>query len=419
MTSAAPHEFLTPSAKSRAGDDPIFALNAEASRRAKAGERILNATLGALTDDAGLLVTLPAVCEALRRVDERRAAAYAPIAGEASFLSGVIADVFSGTGAESKAIGVATPGGTGALNLAAVSFLDPGMSLLSSHFYWGPYETIAAHTGRKLATFPTFDERGRFHVQAFSEALQRVLARQGRALVFLNTPCHNPTGYSLDATELEQTAAVLREKSALGPIILLLDTAYASFGPKSGAAWNRTLVELSDSVQVLVAWSGSKAFAQYGARIGALVALAPQEQRRRELQGALSFACRGTWSNCNHAGMLAVAEILANPSLKARVDAERERAIRLLNERVQAFNEQAQAKGLKYPRYEGGFFVTVFTPDAERTSKSMQAEGVFVVPLKGAVRIALCSTPASEVPRLVAALESGVRLAELSAPQAS
>ena len=78
---------------------------------------------------------------------------------------------------------------------------------------------------------------------------------------------------------------------------------------------------------------------------------------------------------------------------------------------VAAFNEAAAVVGLHTPRYEGGFFVAVFTPDALRTAASARDEGVFVVPLEGAVRVALCSTPAAEVPRLVAVLAQAVERA--------
>ena len=42
----------------------------------------------------------------------------------------------------------------------------------------------------------------------------------------------------------------------------------------------------------------------------------------------------------------------------------------------------------------------------------MRERGVFVVPIQGAVRIAICSTPTAGIPRLVEALEEGVRAAE-------
>ena len=85
-------------------------------------------------------------------------------------------------------------------------------------------------------------------------------------------------------------------------------------------------------------------------------------------------------------------------------------------QRVDAFNAARVARsGLEYPRYEGGFFVSVFTPDAERTAALCRDLGVFVVPLEGAVRVALCSTPTGAVPRLVDALAKGVEAAEVTA----
>ena len=40
----------------------------------------------------------------------------------------------------------------------------------------------------------------------------------------------------------------------------------------------------------------------------------------------------------------------------------------------------------------------------KHVAAAMRADGVYVVPMEGAVRVALCSTPAAAVPRLVASL---------------
>jgi aromatic-amino-acid transaminase len=109
--------------------------------------------------------------------------------------------------------------------------------------------------------------------------------------------------------------------------------------------------------------------------------------------------------------MLAITDLLETPELAARADAERGHLRALLGSRVEAFNRHAGAAGLRYPRYEGGFFVTVFTPDAPATAARMRELGVYVVPLEGAVRVALCSTPAADVPRLVEALAVGLSAA--------
>jgi aromatic-amino-acid transaminase len=407
-----PLEFLVAAARQRPADDPIFALNAEAQRRAKAGESIVNATLGALMEDDGKLAVMPAVTEALRAVDPRRAAAYAPIAGEGGFLGAVIADLFGSSELARAATAVATPGGTGALHHAIVNTLEPGQALLTSEYYWGPYHTLAEHTRRRVETFRMFGADGRFDTVDFARALHAQIAAQGRALILLNSPCHNPTGYSLDDREWSEVVRIVRAAAERAPLALLIDHAYAKFGGPGAERWVEHVAKVAGEALLFVAWTASKSFAQYGARVGALVAVHPDDDTRRRIANALSYSCRGTWSNCNHAGMLAVGSILADASLRARVDAERARLVELLAERVRVFNAAAAAAGLRYPRYEGGFFVSVFSAAPEKTAARMRELGVFVVPIQGAVRVALCSTPARDVPRLVEALAEGARAAQ-------
>ncbi len=382
---------LISAAQGRPGDDPIFLLNAEAKSRAEKGESILNATLGVLMSDDG-------------SVPMKRAAAYAPILGEAAFLRAVIDDLFGASPLAGRALAAATPGGTGAIHHSIVNFLEVGQALLTTSYYWGPYRTIAEHTGRSVETFEMFDAVGRFDLAAFARALARQLARQERALILLNFPCHNPTGYSLDESEWAGIAEIVRAAGEKGPVAFLLDHAYARFGNASGPNWTKHAERMLETATVLVAWTASKSFAQYGARVGALVAVHPDPAQRAAIQAALGFSCRGTWSNCNHLGQLAITTLLVDRDLRARAEREREALILLLRERVEAFNRDATRAGLRYPRYEGGFFVSVFTEDAERTAQSMRERGVYVVPMKGAVRLALCSTPAADVPRLVQAL---------------
>ncbi len=402
---------LIPTAAHRSGNDPIFALNAEAQRRAAAGESIVNATLGALLDDDGHLAILPCVVAALTEVPATRAAAYAPIAGEPGFLRAVIDDVFGESRRAAQTVAVATPGGTGALHLAIMNFLEPGQALLTTDFYWGPYSTLATQAGRSVETFSMFAANGGFDTSAFDAALQRQIERQGRALVFLNSPCHNPTGYSLDAAEWQGVAASVQRAGRQAPVALLVDLAYARFAANE-VNWQEHLAPVLDSATLLVAWSASKSFAQYGARIGALLGTHRDDAVRQSLANAFSFGCRGTWSNCNHQGQLAVAGLLTEPTQRARVDSDRAQLIALLHERVAIWNREAAAAGLSYPRYEGGFFVTVFADDAQAAAAHAREEGVFVVPVRGegrgALRVALCSTAAAAVPRVVTTLARAI-----------
>jgi aromatic-amino-acid transaminase len=400
--------FLIHACADRPGDDPIFALNAEATARARSGERVLNATLGALMEDDGKLGVLPSVFEAYRRVDPAAAAPYAPIAGPRRFLDAVSRDLFGRGALADAAVAVATPGGTGALHHAVVNYLEPGQKLLAPSFYWSPYATIAEHARRGVETFEMFDSAGRFHLAALERALERQLAAQERALLVLNMPCNNPTGYSLDRTEWEALGGILRAQARRGRVAVLVDFAYARFAAPGAARWQDVAADLVGEVQWLVAWSASKSYAQYGARIGALVAPVPDASQRVRVQAALGYSCRATWSNCNHLGLLAVTELLEDAALAARCDAERERLRGLLASRVAAFNVAARQAGLAFPRYEGGFFVTVFARDARRAADSARRRGVYVVPITGALRVALCSTPADRVGELAGALAAAI-----------
>src|SRR5689334_16281818 len=135
-------EYLTARNRGRSGDDPIFALNREATERRSRGERVINASVGALLEDDGTLAILPSVVEALREVNPVQGSGYAPIEGNPEFLAGVIDSLLGGTSLATKAVAVATPGGTGALRLTVGAFLDRGQAVCTTSYYWGPYATI-------------------------------------------------------------------------------------------------------------------------------------------------------------------------------------------------------------------------------------------------------------------------------------
>lgn len=407
-------EFLVKSG--RPGEDPIFALNSEATARAARGESIVNATIGVLLDEQGKLAVLPAAAAAVASIEANEWAAYAPIAGLPSFLDAVKADVLRGhPELESSAVAVATPGGSGAVRHAIVTFLEPGQALLTSSFYWGPYAILAEEHDRRVETFTMFDGEGSaLNVAALDEKLGALMAAQGRALLVLNDPCHNPTGYTLDQQDWAAVAEVIAKHAQRGPLTVLLDSAYSAYGPLGVEPGIAALASLLGRALVLVAWSASKTFTQYGLRVGSLIALLPDPAAQQRMQAALGYACRGTWSNCSRGGMAAVARLLGDETFKVRVARERAELVTLLDERVDAFNALARPRGLRYPRYTGGFFVTLFVDDAFAAAAQMREAGVFVVPQPGALRVALCAVAHRDIPRLVDAL-AGVAAPSLAA----
>jgi aromatic-amino-acid transaminase len=397
---------VIPAHQSRPSDDPIFALNREATLRRERGEQVVNATVGALLDDDGKLAVLPTAARAVHEVPAEEWAAYAPIAGSPPFLKAVMDDLFvREPELRASAIASATPGGSGALRHAIGNFLEPGQALLTTNFFWGPYQTLADEAERKVTTFPMFAPDGSLHIEALDRAIAQQLAEQGRVLLFLNDPCHNPTGYSMRTSEWRAVVERLNAHAAKGAAItLLVDMAYFAYNAHEPRAFLSDLVPLLGKVALLFAWSASKTYTHYGLRVGALIACLADPKERTMAEAALSYSSRGTWSNCNRGGLAAITRLLTDPAMVKQCDVEREAFKATLRARVDAFNALAPARGLKYPRYEGGFFVTVFHDDAHAKALAMKEQGVFVVPQKGALRVALCSVAERDVARLVAAL---------------
>jgi aromatic-amino-acid transaminase len=402
---------LIPSHQGRPADDPIFALNREATERSKGGESIVNATVGALLEDDGRLVVLPTAARVVHEVRAEQWAAYAPLAGSPDFLRAVIDDLLGTQPAlREVAVAVATPGGTGALRHAIANFLEPGQSLLTTSYFWGPYQTLAEEGDRKVAVFPMFAADGTLDVEALDRSLAGQVQAQGRVLIFLNDPCHNPTGYSMRPAEWRAVVERVGAYADKVPVALLVDCAYFAYGPGDTRAFLAELVPLVGRAALLFAWTASKTFTHYGLRVGALVACIADPEERRGTMAALSYSCRGTWSNCNSGGLAAITRLLTDAALARACDDERARSIAMLGARVKAFNAMARARGLRYPRYDGGFFVTVFHDDPRGKAEAMRKAGVYVVPQGGgkgslgALRVALCSVAERDVARLVDAL---------------
>lgn len=396
---------IIPSHQSRPADDPIFALNREASERRARGEAIVNATVGALLHDDGRLAVLPSAAAAVHEVPAEEWAAYAPIAGTAAFQQAVLDDFFrTEPGLRRTALASATPGGSGAIHHALTNYLDRGQALLTASHYWGPYQTLCDESDRTLATFPMFTAGGQLDAAALEGRVGELLASQGRVLLLLNDPCHNPTGYSMTGEEWQQVVSVLLSASARGPVTLLVDTAYFAYARADPFAFLVHLRPLLGRVGLAFAWSASKSFTHYGLRVGALLCCVPDDSERRATEAALSYASRGTWSNCNRGGMQAIARLLTVPALRAACDEERGQLQRLLGARVDAWNRLARPRGLDYPRYDGGFFVTVFSPDAMARAARMRERGVYAVPSREAIRVALCSVAERDIPVLVEAI---------------
>lgn len=392
------------------GDDPVFELHHEATARRASGRRCINATLGVLLDERGELAVLPTVAEVMRTAVPRDWAPYASAAGTEELTSAVIDDCFGAwPQLRAHAFAIATPGATGALRTAFGTFLAPDEVCLTSSLHWATYANIAQASQRRLATFELFDASLRcFNIADFERELARSIATQHRALVVINDPCHNPTGFTMSARDWAAVAAVLERYSARAPITLVLDAVYSAFSPAGSQHALAALEPLADKLLLAIAWSASKALTCYGLRAGALVVVRRDPAERQEIHANLVGLACGTWGSCNRGGLAAVTRLLTDPQLRRAVERDRKVAIELLRGRSELFRDAARTCGLPCAPYGGGFFTVVFVDAPQLVAARLRARGIYLVPMPGSLRIALSGVQASDVIEIAYALRTAI-----------
>lgn len=396
-------EQLVPGRRHFDGADPIFTMNAAAQKSAAAGVSVINATVGALLDDQGKLVVHDSVMAKYRALAPLEIAPYAPIAGDTAYLLALTKRHWPEL--TSYGMGAATPGGTGALALSLRNLLEPGQHLLTAAPYWGPYATLALENRVIMDTVPYPAAGASLDVDAWRTACEGLLTSQGRLLLWLNDPCHNPTGRSLTSADRRALLAMLRDISSLGPVTLLLDFAYLDYA-RDAQAVREALDDYAafaaeGHVLVGASLSLSKAYTIYGARAGALVFPWCTDAA---LGAALSVSCRGTYSNCARAPMSVLLRMTFDAEALGVLAAEHARWSAVLTERADALDAALKAEGLAGAPWDGGFFITLELPDPHGVTQRLMNEGVFVVPIPEGLRVGVCGLRTSDAPRFAAAV---------------
>ena len=254
--------MVAPHSKRPIVEDKIFGANRAAQEAVKKHgfENVINSTIGAFLDDNGKLILMESVMGNLRNLSDAEIAAYAPISGTAEFIEAVKKAAFRDKTPAGYMEAVATPGGSGAIRNTIWNYSELGDTVITSDWYWSGYKTLVEENGRKLDTFKLFDEKKNFNINSFKEKVEEVLKVQERILIILNTPAHNPTGFSLSFSEWQDVIKLIREfaKDETKKITLLCDVAYIDFAGKDSRDFMELLGGLPKNVLSIVAFSLSK-----------------------------------------------------------------------------------------------------------------------------------------------------------------
>lgn len=380
--------------------DTVFAIvnKAKEAKKTYGEDAVTDATIGSLYTEAGELAALDCVFDSLKNLDNKVLASYAAgFTGNPDFRQKVIDWVLDGNSRLYKEV-IATPGGTGAVAMTIQECLDPGQTVVLPEIAWVSYNLMAQMNNLEVAKYSLFDG-DRFNMDSFREVCTKTMEKQGKLVVVINDPCHNPTGYSMTREEWEEVIAFLNGCSKKCPVVLLNDIAYIdfAFGQKEAKKYFSVFDDISDNMAVVVAFSLSKSMTSYGMRCGAAILMAKNPEIVNQLKTVFEKDARATWSNVNNGAMAMFVDVLDNRL--EDYDAERQKYVALLKERSEIFRNEADAAGLAYYPYREGFFVTLSMDNdlRDRYHEALMENNIFTVKVNKGIRVAICSMPVAKV----------------------
>lgn len=394
-------------------EDKIFGISNRAKKMIaeKGADKVINATIGSLLDDDGELVVLSSVDEVFKHLSPKDYADYAPIGGIAPFREAVQKAAFGVHKPEGFIEAVATPGGTGSLRNVIANYSDGGDKVLTSDWHWAPYNTIAGEIGRSIETFELFTEDGRFNAEALNDKATELLAKQESLVIILNTPAHNPTGYSLTLEDWDKVIDELSEAAECGKAIaLVIDAAYIDFAgdEEEYRRFIPKLERLPENVISIMAYSLSKTYTLYGTRCGAMICIAKTKEIADEFKRVCEYSSRGSWSNSAKVAQVILSRIYGDPGLLERVNKERAHYREMLIARGRAFEAEAKKVGLETVPFDAGFFISIPCDNPDEISAKLEKQGLFIVPLAKGLRVSIASVSEEKCRKIPAMIKAAM-----------
>ena len=397
--------------------DAIFGASAACAEAAKkyGADKVTNATMGVMMDDEGKLASIPTMERVFRSLSVEDYVRYAPIPGLPDYLDAVIDLTFADQKPEGYTAAIATAGGTGAIHHAVANYAERGDKVLTSDWFWGTYNVICNECGCQLTNYALFDENNNFNIADYTAKVDALMKTQDSLLVIINTPAHNPTGFSLTEEDWDKVLDLTKKYAAKGKkMSILVDIAYIDYAGEKNETrkFMKKFGNLPANIFVMFAFSMSKGYTAYGQRTGALVAVSSSEEVITEFKEINKYTSRATWSNINRGAMTLLAKISADKETLAQFEKERDEFYQMIQERGMLFMKEAKECGLNALPYKGGFFLSVPAKDPQAVCDKLHDDLIFAVPLKMGVRIAACSVSAAKMKGIAAKVLKALKAVE-------
>lgn len=356
----------------------------------------LDLGVGVYRDDNGVTPIMAAVKGAEKVLLETRTTkSYLGPEGDPVYTD-LLKPIVFGKDPGPRVAGIQTPGGTGAVRLAAdlVALAKPDAKILYGAPTWPNHLQILNATRLKAVPHPYFDVKTQtVNVASLVAAIEGASAGD---VVLLHGCCHNPTGGELEPADWQ---AVLKAVQKSG-VIPLIDFAYHGLGKGlEGDAYGVRLF-MDNLDELMVAYSCDKNFGLYRERVGALYVKARDDKAATVIMSNLAAFSRVSWSMPPDHGAAIVRTVLESPEL-TRVWREE---IEQMGARVRSVRSAlaAAGAGLKVHESQTGMFSTLaLSPDQVMALRKEHA-----VYMAGSGRINVAGLHVRDIPAFVTALKA-------------
>lgn len=360
----------------KAPADPILGLN-EAFKYEILPNKI-NLGVGVYKNEAGDTPIFESVKKAEKiLLEKEKTKSYLPIQGTDEYTNIVKELIF---GKEShiitakKAATVQSPGGTGALRIAAdfIRKFMPKAKIWLSNPTWENHNQIFNSAGIETAFYPYYNSKTKW--LCFDGLTETLLKIPSTDVVLFHACCHNPTGVDIDKEQWEIIAKIAAERGFL----VLFDFAYQGIG--NGLNEDALAIRLfADKIKnFMVANSFSKNFGLYNERVGALTVVTENSDIADKVLSQLKICVRVNYSNPPGHGSSIVTTIISDPKLNKLWLAElKEMHDRIHNYRwklVSALKEKGVKQNFDFIMKQRGMFsYTGLTPEQVNTLREKYA----------------------------------------------
>ena len=300
--------------------DPILGITDAFNADKNPGK--INLSVGVYKDAAGNTPILPSVKEAEKRIlATENNKSYKPISGDPKYGQ-LVQDLLFGAGHELTKAGRAatahTPGGTGALRVAAdyIAKLHGKKTIWVSDPTWANHNQIFEAAGHVVKTYAYFDKAT--NGLAFDKLLAAIYQMAPGDVSLLHACCHNPSGVDPTLAQWAQIADAIVQRGLL-PVV---DFAYQGFGTglEDDAAGLRELAKKIK--EMLICSSFSKNFGLYNERVGAMTIVAATQEAADTVFSQVKVIVRSNYSNPPAHGSAIVITILSDAALRKQWEAE-------------------------------------------------------------------------------------------------